>query len=88
MAGGSQALEAGAFIASMQREMTDALKMLDRELPSNPDVRLIQRSTGKSAIRLSPLTALAEPANLIRLKPYSASAPQTQRALNKHLPCY
>jgi hypothetical protein len=51
-----QPLDADAFIASMQQEMADALAMLDRELPSNPDVRLVVRSNGKSAIRLSPLT--------------------------------
>jgi TnpA family transposase len=63
-----QPLDADAFIASMQQEMADALAMLDRELPSNPDVRLVVRSNGKSAIRLSPLTPLGEPPNLIRLK--------------------
>jgi len=63
-----QPLHADAFIASMQHEMADALAMLDRELPSNPDVRLVMRSNGKSAIRLSPLTPLSERPNLIRLK--------------------
>lgn len=63
-----QPLDANAFIAGIQWEMVDALAMLDRDLPSNPDVRIVQRSSGKSAIRLSPLTPLAEPPNLIRLK--------------------
>jgi TnpA family transposase len=48
--------------------MAEALAMLDRELPANPDVRLVLRSNGKNAIRLSPLTALPDPPNLIRLK--------------------
>lgn len=63
-----QPLDADAFISALQREMADALAMLDRELPTNPDVRIVVRSTGKSAIRLSPLTGLPEPPNLIRLK--------------------
>jgi TnpA family transposase len=63
-----QPLEADAFIATLQQEMKDALAMLDRTLPANPDVRIVQRSNGKSAIRLSPLTALPDPPNLIRLK--------------------
>jgi TnpA family transposase len=63
-----QPLDADTFIASLQQEMTDALAMLDRTLPTNPDVRIVQRSNGKSAIRLSPLTALTDPPNLIRLK--------------------
>jgi len=63
-----QPLEAETFTGRLQREIADALAMLDRELPTNPDVRIVQRSNGKSAIRLSPLTALQEPPNLIRLK--------------------
>jgi TnpA family transposase len=63
-----QPLEAAAFIDGLQQEMADALAMLDRGLPTSPDVRLVLRSNGKNAIRLSPLTALPEPPNLIRLK--------------------
>jgi hypothetical protein len=63
-----QPVEADTFIDSLQREMTDALAMLDRGLPTNPEVRLVLRSNGKHAIRLSPLTALPDPPNLIRLK--------------------
>jgi len=63
-----QPLEADTFIDSLQREMTDALAMLDRGLPTSPEVRLVFRSNGKHAIRLSPLTALPDPPNLIRLK--------------------
>jgi TnpA family transposase len=63
-----QPLNADTFIAGLQHEMADALAMLDRTLPTNPDVRIVQRSTGKSAIRLSPLVALPDPPNLIRLK--------------------
>jgi hypothetical protein len=63
-----QPLEADTFIGGLQRELTDALAMLDRGLPANSDVRLVLRSSGKNAIRLSPLTALPDPPNLIRLK--------------------
>jgi len=63
-----QPLEAEAFTGRLQREMAEALAKLDRELPSNPHVRLVERRNGKNAIRLSPLTALPEPPNLIRLK--------------------
>jgi len=63
-----QPLEAEAFTDSLQKEMADALAMLDRGLPTNPDVRLVVRGNGKNAIRLSPLTALPEAPNLIRLK--------------------
>jgi hypothetical protein len=42
------------FIGGLQQEMAEALAMLDRGLPTNPDVRLVLRSNGKNAIRLSP----------------------------------
>ncbi|MBV9596117.1 MAG: hypothetical protein JOZ87_04595 [Chloroflexi bacterium] len=44
-----QPLEADAFIGGLQQEMADALAMLDRGLPTNPDVRLVLRSNGKNA---------------------------------------
>jgi hypothetical protein len=50
-----QPLEADAFIDSLQQEMTDALAMLDRGLPTKPDVRLVLRSNGKNASRRCPI---------------------------------
>ncbi len=64
-----QPTDADTFIAGLRQEMTEALAKLDDALPTNPDVRLVQRRrTGKNAIRLSPLVALPEAPNLIRLK--------------------
>jgi TnpA family transposase len=63
-----QPVEADAFLAGLQREMTAALAGLDRDLPTNQDVRLVRRPDGPGRIRLSPLAALAEPPNLVRLK--------------------
>jgi TnpA family transposase len=61
-------VQADAFIAGLQREMTEALAGLERELPANPDLRLVRTPDGAGRIRLSPLPALPEPPNLARLK--------------------
>jgi TnpA family transposase len=61
-------IEADAFLAGLQREMAEALAGLDRQLPTTPDVRLARTPDGTGRIRLSPLPALPEPANLVRLK--------------------
>jgi TnpA family transposase len=59
-------LDAENFIAGVQREMSAALALLDRGLPKNPDVKILQKRRGW--IALSPLTAVPEPVNLSRLK--------------------
>jgi TnpA family transposase len=63
-----QPVQADAFIAGLQREITEALAGLDRELPTSRDVRLVRKPDGTGRIRLSPLPALPEPPNLARLK--------------------
>lgn len=59
-------LQAEEFIAGVQREMTEALAMLDRGLPKNPHVEILQKRHGW--IALTPLAAQPEPVNLARLK--------------------
>jgi hypothetical protein len=59
-------LQAEEFIAGVQREMMEALAMLDRGLPKNPHVEILQKRHGW--IALSPLAAQPEPVNLARLK--------------------
>jgi hypothetical protein len=50
----------------VQREMSEALGLLDRSLPNNPHVRILQKRHGW--IALSPLSAQPEPVNLLELK--------------------
>ncbi|WP_145837497.1 hypothetical protein [Dulcicalothrix desertica] len=38
-----QPIEAEAFIAKLQQEMTDALTQLDRGMPNNSKVKILQR---------------------------------------------
>ena len=59
-------LQAEEFIVGVQREMMEALAMLDRGLPKNPHVEILQKRHGW--IALSPLAAQPEPVNLARLK--------------------
>ena len=54
------------FISNLQRQMTDGLTQLDREMPKNDPVKILTKNNGW--IRLSPFAALAEPPNLNRLK--------------------
>lgn len=54
------------FISSLQKQMEEALVMLDRGMPGNPHVRLLANGGGR--ISLSPLQAQPEPINLTRLK--------------------
>ncbi|HEY9741784.1 MAG TPA: Tn3 family transposase [Coleofasciculaceae cyanobacterium] len=62
----SQTLDADEFIASLQGRMQEALAELDREIPKNPSVKLLNKHNGW--IRLSPFPANPEPTNLARLK--------------------
>lgn len=60
-------LDVETFIADEKKGMADALAMLDKSLPSNKLVQIIEKS-GKGRIIVSPLEAQSEPAHLERLK--------------------
>jgi TnpA family transposase len=62
-----QPLDAEAFITQLQDEMTQALALLDKGLPDNATVRIIQRS-GNDWISVTPLEKQIEPHNLRYLK--------------------
>jgi Tn3 transposase DDE domain len=55
-----------SFLDGVQREMNEALTLLDRSLPRNPHVKILQKRHGR--IALSPLNAQPEPVNLSQLK--------------------
>jgi len=55
-----------SFLGGVQREMSEALTLLDRSLPKNPHVKILQKRHGW--IALSPLNAQPEPVNLSELK--------------------
>ncbi len=61
-----QPLQAEAFVAQLQQQMTEALAALDRTLPRNPHVRLLPHKGGW--ISLSPLEPQAAPVYLPTLK--------------------
>jgi TnpA family transposase len=54
------------FAASIRREMAAVLEHLDRTLPSNPHVHIVERVSGRLSV--SPLEAQPEPLNLAALK--------------------
>ena len=54
------------FIAGVQQEMREALKIFDRGLPKNPYVKILDKGNGW--IALSPLEAQPEPVGLAALK--------------------
>lgn len=54
------------FIADLQKQMDEALTLLDKGLPKNKFVTI--KKTGKSRICVSPLNPQNEPTNLTRLK--------------------
>jgi TnpA family transposase len=58
--------DAGAFVARVRQELTEALTAFDRTLPQNPHVQVLPKAGGW--IALSPLEAQPEPANLLALK--------------------
>jgi TnpA family transposase len=58
---------ADRFIEDIKAEMRTELGVLDAGLPSNVDVRLVERR-GKSWIRLTPLDAQPDPDNIVRIK--------------------
>ena len=58
--------EAEVFVRQLQQEMREELAALDRTVPTNPDVSILEKAGGW--IKLSPLTPQPEPANLVALK--------------------
>ena len=54
------------FLGGVRWEMSEALTLLDRSLPKNPHVKILQKRHGW--IALSPLSAQPEPVNLLELK--------------------
>jgi TnpA family transposase len=58
--------EADVFVRQLQQEMREELAALDRTVPSNPDVSILEKAGGW--IKLSPLAPQPEPANLVALK--------------------
>lgn len=62
-----QPLEAERFVAQLQQTMSAALEALNKDLSTNPKVKIVQRN-GKGAIALSPLDPLPEATNVARLK--------------------
>ena len=61
-----QPLEVDAFIAQLQHDMTQALEALNRELPNNPKVKVLDKRGGW--IHLTPLAEQPEPEHLSQLK--------------------
>ena len=59
-------LDVESFLGGVQREMSEALTLLDCSLPKNPHVKILQKRHGW--IALSPLNAQPEPVNLSELK--------------------
>jgi TnpA family transposase len=58
--------DADVFIRQLQQEMRQELEALDRNVPANPDVSILEKAGGW--IKLSPLAPQPEPANLAALK--------------------
>jgi TnpA family transposase len=58
--------EAEVFVRQLQQEMRAELAALDRSMPTNPDVSILEKAGGW--IKLSPLLSQPEPANLVALK--------------------
>jgi len=61
-----QPLDADVFIKGVQDEMAAALKALDRGMPKNTGVQILQKGGGR--IKVTPLEALPEPPMLASLK--------------------
>jgi len=60
-------LDAKAFTTSLREELTQHLQKLDREIPTNPKVKILVRK-GKHRISISPSESQSEPENLTALK--------------------
>jgi hypothetical protein len=74
-------LEAETFIDRLKRELDEELMALDRAMPRNPGVKILDKGGGW--IKVSPLTPQPEPPNLLALKadlpqPDAARAPRSR----------
>ena len=58
--------EAEVFVRQLQQAMREELAALDRTVPTNPDVSILEKAGGW--IKLSPLLPQPEPSNLVALK--------------------
>jgi TnpA family transposase len=61
-----QPTDSEEFIEGLQQQMKQALEQLDEHMPTNPKVKLLDKKNGW--IKVSPLSAQAEPVNLLKLK--------------------
>jgi TnpA family transposase len=61
-----QPQDVDAFVAGLQKSLRDSLDLLERDLPRNRDVKIIER--GKARLSVSPLEPQPEPVNLAALK--------------------
>ena len=61
-----QPLDIEAFIEGLKKTMVDALCVLNKGMPKNPRVKILDR--GKNRIRITPLDAQPDPENLKHLK--------------------
>jgi len=59
-------LDAETFIARLKQELDEELTALDRAMPRNPGVKILDKGGGW--IKVSPLTPQPEPPNLLALK--------------------
>lgn len=59
-------MDSETFISQLQSEMTQALTMLDKGMPSNKNVKIQKKKNGW--ICVSPLEAQPEPLNIVQLK--------------------
>lgn len=60
-------LDPKAFIAALREEITRYLEMLDRQMPTNPKVKILRQKNGHK-ISVSPFEPLDEPENIAKLK--------------------
>jgi TnpA family transposase len=58
--------DAEVFVRQLQQEMREELAALDHNVPTNPDVSILEKAGGW--IKLSPLMPQPEPTNLVALK--------------------
>jgi TnpA family transposase len=63
-----QPLDGGTFVRDLQQQMSHELAELDRTLPKNPKVRILQKNNAGGWISLTPLEAQPEPRQLGQLK--------------------
>lgn len=57
-----------SFTAALRKEMIRHLRTLDKQMPTNPKVKILRKKNGDCRISLSPFEAQAEPESLVKLK--------------------